>query len=119
MVSFDDIARAHERIKEQAKRMPVLTSATVNALTDAQVFFKCENSQPMGAFKFRGAYNALSQLKPEQRERGTALIAMLFRYLQLCSRFGWSLANLIALLRMKLFTHRDLMAWLEASLGFS
>jgi hypothetical protein len=44
----------------------------------------------------------------------TALIAMLlFRYLQLCSRFGWSLSNLIALLRMNLFTHRDLMAWLD------
>jgi len=44
----------------------------------------------------------------------TALIAMLlFRYLQLSSRFGWSLANLVALLRMNLFTHRDLMAWLE------
>jgi Transposase DDE domain/Domain of unknown function (DUF4372) len=44
----------------------------------------------------------------------TALIAMLlFRYLQLCSRFGWSLANLVALLRMNLFTHRDLMAWLD------
>lgn len=44
----------------------------------------------------------------------TALIAMLlFRYLQLCSRFGWSMANLIALLRMNLFTHRDLMAWLN------
>lgn len=64
----------------------------------------------------------------------TALIAMLlFRYLQLCSRFGWSLSNLVALLRMNLFTHRDLMAWLDepyavppdpqdhpqASLGFS
>ena len=70
MVSFDDIARAHERIKEQAKRTPVLTSATVDAWTGAQVFFKCENFQRMGAFKFRGAYNALSQLKPEQRERG-------------------------------------------------
>jgi Transposase DDE domain/Domain of unknown function (DUF4372) len=44
----------------------------------------------------------------------TALIAMLLlRYLQLCSRFGWSLANLVALLRMNLFTHRDLMAWLD------
>lgn len=44
----------------------------------------------------------------------TALIAMLlFRYLQLCSRFGWSLSNLVALLRMNLFTHRDLMAWLD------
>jgi len=70
MVSFDDIARAHERIRREAKRTPVLTSATVDALTGASVFFKCENFQRMGAFKFRGAYNALSQLKKEERERG-------------------------------------------------
>lgn len=45
---------------------------------------------------------------------GTALIAMLLlRYLQLTARFGWSLANLVALLRMNLFTHRELMAWLH------
>ena len=44
----------------------------------------------------------------------TALISMLLlRYLQLSSRFGWSMANLVALLRMNLFTHRDLMAWLD------
>jgi threonine dehydratase len=65
MVSFDDIARAHERIKAEAKRTPVLTSNTVDALTGAQVFFKCENFQRMGAFKFRGAFNALSQLGKE------------------------------------------------------
>jgi len=70
MVSFDDIARAHERIKPQAKRTPVLTSATVDALTGAKVFFKCENFQRMGAFKFRGAFNALSQLPPEKRDKG-------------------------------------------------
>jgi threonine dehydratase len=70
MVSFDDVARAHERIKPQAKRTPVLTSATVDALTGAKVFFKCENFQRMGAFKFRGAYNALSQLSPQERRRG-------------------------------------------------
>ena len=70
MVSFDDVARAHERIKREAKRTPVLTSATVDALTGAKVFFKCENFQRMGAFKFRGAYNALSQLAPEERSRG-------------------------------------------------
>jgi threo-3-hydroxy-L-aspartate ammonia-lyase len=63
MVSFDDVARAHERIQPQAKRTPALTSATVDALTGASVFFKCENFQRMGAFKFRGAFNALSQLK--------------------------------------------------------
>jgi len=73
MVSFEDIAKAHERIKAHAKRTPVLTSATVDALTGASVFFKCENFQRMGAFKFRGAYNALAQL-PEERKR-TGVIA--------------------------------------------
>jgi threonine dehydratase len=70
MVSFEDIAAAHERIRPQARRTPVLTSRTIDALTGAKVFFKCENLQRMGAFKFRGAYNALSQLGPDERKRG-------------------------------------------------
>lgn len=70
MVSYDDVAAAHERIKPQAKRTPVMASATVDALTGASVFFKCENLQRMGAFKFRGAYNALSQLTPDEKKRG-------------------------------------------------
>jgi threo-3-hydroxy-L-aspartate ammonia-lyase len=70
MVSYDDVAAAHERIKGAARRTPVLTSATVDALSGATVFFKCENFQRMGAFKFRGAYNALSQLTPEEKNRG-------------------------------------------------
>jgi threonine dehydratase len=70
MVSFEDVAKAHERIKAHAKRTPVLTSATVDALTGASVFFKCENFQRMGAFKFRGAYNALSQLPEDRRRNG-------------------------------------------------
>jgi threo-3-hydroxy-L-aspartate ammonia-lyase len=70
MVSFDDIAAAHERIRPHARRTPVLTSRTIDALTGAKVFFKCENLQRMGAFKFRGAYNALAQLNPEERKRG-------------------------------------------------
>jgi threonine dehydratase len=69
-VTFDDVARAHERIKTEAHRTPVLSSATVNALTGATVFFKPENLQRMGAFKFRGAYNALSQLSTEEKKRG-------------------------------------------------
>ena len=69
-VTFDDVARAHERISAHAHRTPVLTSATVDALTGARVFFKPENLQRMGAFKFRGAYNALSQLSPEAKRRG-------------------------------------------------
>lgn len=69
-ISFDDIAAAHDRIRDAAHRTPVLTSSTANALTDAQIFFKCENFQRMGAFKFRGAYNAISQFTPEQQARG-------------------------------------------------
>ena len=69
-VNFDDVARAHERIKAEAHRTPVLTSATVNALTGATVFFKPENLQRMGAFKVRGAYNALSQLSADEKKRG-------------------------------------------------
>jgi len=70
MVSFADIAAAHERIKGHAKRTPVLTSSTVDALTGARVFFKCENFQRMGAFKFRGAFNALSQLDTDRKRQG-------------------------------------------------
>jgi threonine dehydratase len=51
-------------------RTPVLSSAAVNERTGAQVFFKCENLQNMGAFKFRGAYNALSQLSKDEKQRG-------------------------------------------------
>jgi threo-3-hydroxy-L-aspartate ammonia-lyase len=70
MVDFDDIAAAHERIRPQARRTPVMTSTTVDTLTGARVFFKCENLQRMGAFKFRGAYNALAQLSAEEKKRG-------------------------------------------------
>ena len=70
MVSFEDIAAAHERIRAHAKRTPVLTSSSVDALTGARVFFKCENFQRMGAFKFRGAFNALSRLPEERRKAG-------------------------------------------------
>src|SRR3981189_3062286 len=69
-VSFDDVAAAHERIRAHAKRTPVLTSSTIDALTGASVFFKCENFQRMGAFKFRGAYNALCQLTDDEKRRG-------------------------------------------------
>ena len=69
-VTYADVAAAHERIKPFAKRTPVLTSATIDALTGAKVHFKCENFQRMGAFKFRGAYNALSQLSDEQKRKG-------------------------------------------------
>jgi threo-3-hydroxy-L-aspartate ammonia-lyase len=69
-VTYEDIAAAHERIRGEARRTPVLTSSTVDALTGAKVLFKCENFQRMGAFKFRGAYNALSRLNQDERRRG-------------------------------------------------
>ena len=69
-VTFGDVARAHERIRGEAHRTPVLSSATVDTLTGAKVFFKPENLQRMGAFKFRGAYNALSQLGAGEKHRG-------------------------------------------------
>ena len=69
-VSYEDIAAAALRIAGQAHRTPVLTSDSVNARTGALVFFKCENLQRMGAFKFRGAFNALARLSAEERRRG-------------------------------------------------
>ena len=65
-----DIDDAAERLQGQAQRTPVLTSRMVDERTGAQVFFKCENFQRMGAFKFRGAFNALSQLTPQQKRGG-------------------------------------------------
>lgn len=69
-ISFADVVAAHERIRGVAHQTPVLTSATADALTGATLFFKCENFQRMGAFKFRGAYNAISQFTPEQKASG-------------------------------------------------
>ncbi|WP_197338819.1 threo-3-hydroxy-L-aspartate ammonia-lyase [Ralstonia solanacearum] len=69
-ITYDDVVAAHARLQGQAHRTPVLTSTTANALTGAELFFKCENFQRMGAFKFRGAYNALSQFTPEQHKAG-------------------------------------------------
>ena len=69
-ISFDDVAQAAAALHGHAHRTPVLTSRTADARTGAQVYFKAENFQRMGAFKFRGAFNALSQFTPAQRERG-------------------------------------------------
>jgi threonine dehydratase len=69
-VSYADVAAAAETLKGVAHRTPALTSRTVDERAGAKVFFKCENFQRMGAFKFRGAYNALSNLSDEQKRRG-------------------------------------------------
>src|SRR5512137_2214433 len=70
MVNFNDIQSAAERLYRIAHRTPIATSRTLNALIGAEVYCKCENLQRAGAFKFRGAYNAVSQLDAEQRKRG-------------------------------------------------
>ena len=69
-VTFADIEAAAGRLEGIAHRTPVLTSRTADALAGGKLFFKCENLQRGGAFKFRGAYNAIATLTGEQRRRG-------------------------------------------------
>ena len=69
-VVFADIEAAAGRIRGHAHRTPVLTSSTIDRQAGGSVFFKCENFQRAGAFKFRGAFNALSKLSEEERRRG-------------------------------------------------
>ncbi|MGD1906880.1 MAG: pyridoxal-phosphate dependent enzyme, partial [Leptolyngbyaceae cyanobacterium] len=67
---IDAILAAAERLQGHAHTTPVMQSSTLNHQLGATVVLKCENLQKIGAFKFRGAYNAISQLSPEQRSRG-------------------------------------------------
>ncbi|MFC2249866.1 threo-3-hydroxy-L-aspartate ammonia-lyase [Labrys portucalensis] len=67
---YADVVAAAERIHGHAHRTPVMTSRSFDEELGAQVFFKCENLQRMGAFKFRGAFNALSRFDDEQKGRG-------------------------------------------------
>ncbi|MGN6084751.1 threo-3-hydroxy-L-aspartate ammonia-lyase [Trinickia sp.] len=68
--TYADVEAAAARIDGFAHRTPVHTSRTLNELVGGEVFVKCENFQRMGAFKFRGAFNALSKFSPEQRTAG-------------------------------------------------
>lgn len=70
MVTFPGIESAYERIKNLVNKTPVMTSRTLNERLKAEVFFKCENFQRIGAFKFRGASHAVSLLSDEQKYRG-------------------------------------------------
>ncbi|MFN8094309.1 MAG: threo-3-hydroxy-L-aspartate ammonia-lyase [Vicinamibacteria bacterium] len=70
MVTYDDVARAAGRLAGVAHRTPVATSRTLDERPGARLFLKCENLQRAGAFKFRGAYNAIARLAPEERSRG-------------------------------------------------
>ena len=72
VVTVDDIRDAAAQLTGIAHRTPVLRSRTLDGLVGAEVFLKCENFQRIGAFKFRGAYNAVSRLPPEQLAKGIA-----------------------------------------------
>lgn len=69
-ITFDDVRAAADRLRGIAHRTPVLTSRSLDQTVEARVFLKCENLQRGGAFKFRGAYNRLVCLSPEERQRG-------------------------------------------------
>ncbi|MEW6703772.1 MAG: threo-3-hydroxy-L-aspartate ammonia-lyase [Pseudomonadota bacterium] len=69
-ISYDDVAAAHERVRGVVHRTPVVTSRSFDARCGARVFFKPENLQRAGAFKLRGAYNAIAQFTPAQRAAG-------------------------------------------------
>ena len=68
--TFEDILAAHELIKPHIHRTPVLTNKSINALMGCEIFFKCENFQKVGAFKFRGATNAVFSLSREEAAAG-------------------------------------------------
>jgi threonine dehydratase len=69
-IGLADVRQAADRLRGVANRTPVVTSRTADSLVGGRVFFKCENLQRGGAFKFRGAYNRLVSLTPEERQRG-------------------------------------------------
>jgi threonine dehydratase len=69
-MSFQGIEEAYNRIRKVVNKTPVMSSRTLNLLLNSDIFFKCENFQRVGAFKFRGAYNALSLLSENQKKKG-------------------------------------------------
>ncbi len=70
--SYREVLLAHERIQPFIKRTPVMTSESLNRITNAELYFKCENLQKVGAFKFRGACNAVFSLSDEEARKGVA-----------------------------------------------
>ena len=70
MITFSDIERAYKVLKPVVHKTPLLSSRTFNEKTGNQVYFKAENFQRIGAFKFRGAYNKIASLSEQERKRG-------------------------------------------------
>lgn len=71
-LSINSLIEASKRIENYAIKTPVLTSSSINEITGSNLFFKCENFQKVGAFKFRGAFNAVSSLKEDELKKGVA-----------------------------------------------
>lgn len=70
MIEYKDIKNAYNRIKDGINETPIMTSRTLDKMLNAQIFLKCENFQRIGAFKMRGAYNAISKLTEEEKSKG-------------------------------------------------
>ena len=70
--TFSDIEKAHQIVQKYAHRTPVLTSSSINKIVGGEMYFKCENFQKVGAFKFRGACNAVFSLSEEDAQKGVA-----------------------------------------------
>ncbi len=70
--TYSDIEQAHQLVQKYAHRTPVLTSSSINKIVGGNLFFKCENLQKVGAFKFRGACNAVFSLTEEDAQKGVA-----------------------------------------------
>ncbi len=89
--TYDDVIAAAARIAGHANRTPVMSSRTLDEELGAEVFFKCENLQRMGAFKFRGAFNALSRFSAEQRAAGVVAFSSgnHAQAIALSARFCW------------------------------
>jgi len=70
VVDFEDVRAARRRLEGHANKTPTVTSRTLNGMVGGEVFFKCENLQRAGAFKFRGAFNSITRLSPVEKSRG-------------------------------------------------
>ena len=72
--TIEDVRQAAARLKGRALRTPVLTCSSLDALLGMRLFFKCENFQKVGAFKFRGATNAVARLSEDEAARGVGRV---------------------------------------------
>src|SRR5210317_450513 len=68
--TYSDVEKAHQIVEKYAHRTPVLSSSSINAIVGGELYFKCENFQKVGAFKFRGACNAVFSLSDEDAKKG-------------------------------------------------